>query len=62
MSTNSTSETIQSRTGLDGKNGIIKPLKVDECSEWCNSFVAVRKPSGDVWLCIDPAKLNRAII
>ena len=44
------------------KNGIIEPLKVDECSKWCNFFVAVRKPSGDVWLCIDPVKLNRAII
>ena len=44
------------------ENGIIEPLKVDECSKWCNSFVVVRKPSGDVWLCIDPAKLNRAII
>ena len=43
------------------KNGIIEPLKVDEHREWCNSFVVVRKPSGDVQLCIDPAKLNRAI-
>ena len=42
--------------------GIIEPLRIDECSGWCNSFVAVRKPSGDVHTCINLAKLNHVII
>ena len=44
------------------ENGIIEPLKIDEHSEWCNSFVAVRKPSGDVHTCLDLAKLSHIII
>ena len=42
---------------------ILKPLSLDERSEWCNSFVAIPKPrKNEVRICIDPAKLNEAII
>ena len=41
---------------------IITPLAVEETVEWCNSFVLVPKPSGKVRLCLDPAKLNQALI
>ena len=46
---------------------IITPLGVDETSEWCNSFVLVPfvlvpKANGKVRLCLDPARLNQAII
>ena len=44
------------------KLGIIEPLKIDECSDWCNSYVTEEKSSGDVWMCIDPAKLNCIIV
>ena len=32
--------------------GILHKLKIDEKSEWLNSFVCVRKPNGFIWLCI----------
>ena len=41
---------------------IIAPLGVDETAEWCNSFVVVPKVNGKVWLCLDPAQLNQALI
>ena len=41
---------------------IITPLRVDETSEWCNSFVLVPKANGKVMLCLDPAWLSRALI
>ena len=40
----------------------IRPLGVDETSEWCNSFVLVPKANGKVRLCLDPAHLNQALI
>ena len=36
--------------------GVIK--KVQEPTEWVNSMVCVRKPNGDIRLCIDPKDLN----
>ena len=42
--------------------GIIAPLGVDETAEWCNNFVVVPKAKGKVWLCLDPAQLNQALI
>ena len=52
------------KTELDRmiKLGIIEPLKIDKCSKWCNSYVTVQKPSGDMWMYIDPAKLNCVIV
>ena len=41
---------------------IIVPLGVDKTAEWCNGFVLVSKANGKVWLCLDPAPLNQALI
>ena len=41
---------------------IITPLGVDETAEWCNSFVLVSKVNGKVRLCLDPVRLNQALI
>ena len=41
---------------------IITPLGVDELAEWCNSFVLVPKANGKVMLCLDPVRLNQALI
>ena len=40
----------------------ITPLGVDETAEWCNSFVLVPNANGKVRLCLDPARLNQALI
>ena len=42
--------------------GIIASLAVDEPSEWCNSFICASKSNGNLRFCLDPAKLNEAII
>ena len=44
------------------KMDIITPLEVDETAEWCNSFVLVPKVNSKVRLCLDPARLNQALI
>ena len=41
---------------------IITPLGIDETPEWCNSFVLIPRPNGKVKLCLDPARLNQALI
>ena len=41
---------------------IITPLGIDETAQWCNSFVLIPKPNGKVRLCLDPARLNQALI
>ena len=41
---------------------IITPLGIDKTAEWCNSFVLVPKANGKVRLCLDPARLNQALI
>ena len=41
---------------------IITPLAIEETAEWCNSFVLVPKANGKVRLCLDPARLNQALI
>ena len=41
---------------------IIEPLRVNEISEWCNSFVLVPKANSKVRLCLDPAQLNHALL
>ena len=35
--------------------------KVEEPTEWVNSFVTVTKKSGDIRLCLNPTDLNRAV-
>ena len=42
--------------------GLLCKLKIDEKSEWLNSFVCVRKPNGSIRLCLDPTHLNKYIL
>ena len=42
--------------------GILPKLKIDENSEWLNSFVCVRKPNGSIHLCLGPTHLNKYIV
>ena len=39
-----------------------KLLKIDEKSEWLNSFVCVHKPNGSIRLCLDLTHLNKYIL
>ena len=41
---------------------IITLLGIDKTMEWCNSFVLVPKANGRVRLCLNPARLNQALI
>ena len=34
---------------------------IEEPTEWVNSMVVVKKPNGNLRICIDPRNLNRAI-
>ena len=47
---------------MPAEDGHHHPLGVDETAEWCNSFVLVPKANGKVRLCLDPARLNQALI
>ena len=51
-------EELEHLQGMD----IITPLGIDKTTEWCNSFVLVPKANGKACLCLDPAKLNQALI
>ena len=42
--------------------GILRKLKIDEKSEWLNSFVCERKPNGSIRLCLDPTHLSKYIL
>ena len=42
--------------------GKLRKLKIDEKSEWLNSFVCKRKPNGSIHLCLDPTHLNKDIV
>ena len=42
--------------------GTLCKLKIDEKSEWLNSFICVRKPNGSIRLCLDLTHLNRYIV
>ena len=44
------------------KYQIIVLLVIEEASEWCNSFILVPKANGKVWLCLDLARLKKAMI
>ena len=39
--------------------GVIKA--VDTPTDWVSSLVLVKKPSGKLWVCIDPQPLNKAL-
>ena len=44
------------------KLDIITPLGIDKTVEWCNSFVLVPKANGKARLCLNPVRLNQALI
>ena len=44
------------------KSGILTNLDKTQATEWLNSFVVVRKPSGKLRVCLDPTDLNPHII
>ena len=37
-------------------------IREDESSECCNSFLFISKPNGKVWLSLDSARMNQALI
>ena len=39
--------------------GIIN--KIEQPTEWVNPIVVVRKPNGDVRICLDPVDLTKAV-
>ena len=57
-----TSKILQGRLKRLQKQYIIAPLRDDETSEWCNSFVLVSKANGKLRLSLDLAYLNQALI
>ena len=44
------------------KDGILTKLDKNQATEWLNSFVVVRKPSGKLRIYLDPTDLNPHII
>ena len=44
------------------KQQIIAPLCAHKTSEWCNNFVFIPKPSEETRVCLNPARLNQALI
>ena len=44
------------------KEGIISKLDHNKATEWFNSFVVVKKPNGDLRICLDPTDLNKYIV
>ena len=40
------------------KAGILTKLDKNQATEWLNSFVVVRKPSGKLRVCLDPQILT----
>ena len=44
------------------KLDIMTSLGVDKTAEWCNSFELVPKANSKVRLCLDPVRLNQALI
>ena len=44
------------------KDRILTKLDKNQATEWLNSFVVVRKPSGKLRICLDPTDLNPHII
>ena len=44
------------------KQQIKVPIELGERSKWCNSFVLIYKTKCKVQLCLDPVRLNKAVI
>ena len=41
---------------------ILVPQEVVGVGKWCNSFTTVPTPNGAIWLCLNPTRLNQALI
>ena len=41
---------------------MITPLGTDKTAKWCNSFLLGLKANGKVRLCLDPVRINQALI
>ena len=50
------------RRAREATEAMMIPLGIDETYELCNSFILVAKPNGNIRLCLDPPKLNKALI
>ena len=44
------------------KQGIISKLDCNQATEWLNSFVVVKKPNGDLRICLDPTNLKKYFV
>ena len=44
------------------KQGIFSKLDHNQGTEWLSSFVVVKKPNGDLRICLDPTNLNIYIV
>ena len=51
----------ESKAELDKLESLAVIQNVDEPTSWMSSLVAVRKPNGDIRICIDPKLLNKAL-
>ena len=49
---------FQEEINIMVKAGILTKLDKNQATEWLNSFVVVRKPSGKLRVCLDPTDLN----
>ena len=41
--------------------GVIYKLDINEPTDWCHNLVLVHKPSGKLWVCLDPRTINQAL-
>ena len=57
-----TTRAIQEGTRKIKEHQNLAPLGVDKMAKWCNSFIIVPKSNGTICLCLDPARLNQALI
>ena len=53
---------LQEPLRLELEKLVDEGIKIDEKSEWLNSFVCVKKPNGSIRLCLDPTHLNKYIV
>ena len=41
--------------------GVIHKLDINKATNWCQNLVLVHKPSGKLWVCLDPRTINQAL-
>ena len=44
------------------QQSIISMLDCNQATEWFNSFVVVKRPNGDLSICLYPTNLNKCIV